>query len=149
LDILAREVVLEAIFHRSFATKFCVERGSFSLDLPHLIGWSRVTYASRRQSLRHLPSHFSEKAKTTTMKLATAALLIAPAVAFSPATSFGVRRTALNMATETASETKVCSCLTISSSESVSSCENPFGIFTGSRWIQLLHVETKSGNIRM
>jgi len=40
------------------------------------------------------------------MKLVTAALLIAPAVAFSPATSFGVRRTVLNMATETASETK-------------------------------------------
>lgn len=40
------------------------------------------------------------------MKLVTAVLLIAPAVAFSPATSFGVRRTVLNMATETASETK-------------------------------------------
>jgi len=43
---------------------------------------------------------------TLIMKLVTAALLIAPAVAFSPATSFGVRRTVLNMATETASETK-------------------------------------------
>lgn len=41
------------------------------------------------------------------MKLATAALLIAPAVAFAPATSFGARRTALYMATETAEETKV------------------------------------------
>jgi len=43
---------------------------------------------------------------TLIMKLVTAVLLIAPAVAFSPATSFGVRRTVLNMATETASETK-------------------------------------------
>ena len=43
-----------------------------------------------------------------TMKLATAALLIAPAVAFSPATNFGASRTALYMSTEAATETKVC-----------------------------------------
>ena len=41
------------------------------------------------------------------MKLAVAALFIAPAVAFSPAASFGTRRSALYMSTETASETKV------------------------------------------
>jgi fructose-bisphosphate aldolase class II len=40
------------------------------------------------------------------MKLATAALLIAPAVAFSPATNFGASRTALHMSTEAATETK-------------------------------------------
>jgi hypothetical protein len=43
------------------------------------------------------------------MKLAVAALILAPAVAFSPAASFGTRRSALHMSTETASETKVCS----------------------------------------
>jgi hypothetical protein len=57
--------------------------------------------------LRRGSPQFDASTTTTTMKLATAALLIAPAVAFSPATSFGVRRTALNMATETAEETKV------------------------------------------
>jgi hypothetical protein len=44
------------------------------------------------------------------MKLATAALLIAPAVAFSPATNFGASRTALHMSTEAATETKVSFC---------------------------------------
>jgi hypothetical protein len=48
--------------------------------------------------------------KTSTMKLATAALLIAPAVAFSPATNFGASRTALHMSTEAATETKVSFC---------------------------------------
>jgi fructose-bisphosphate aldolase class II len=40
------------------------------------------------------------------MKLAVAALLLAPAVAFSPTASFGTRRSALHMSTEAASETK-------------------------------------------
>jgi hypothetical protein len=40
------------------------------------------------------------------MKLAVAALLVAPAVAFSGA-SFSVKRTALHMSTEAAEETKV------------------------------------------
>jgi hypothetical protein len=41
------------------------------------------------------------------MKLAVAALCIAPAVAFSPAALFGTRRTALHMSTEAVAETKV------------------------------------------
>lgn len=59
-----------------------------------------------------------------TMKLATAALLIAPAVAFSPATSFGVRTTALNMATETATEKKV-SCSKYGRASLVVTAANP------------------------
>ena len=60
-----------------------------------------------------------------TMKLATAALLIAPAVAFSPATNFGASRTALYMSTEAATETKVRFCDIFAMWESRRPSENP------------------------
>jgi len=41
-----------------------------------------------------------------TMKLALVSLLVAPAVAFAPVSHFGARRSTLQMATETESETK-------------------------------------------
>lgn len=44
------------------------------------------------------------------MKLALVSLLVAPAVAFAPVSHFGARRSALQMATETESETKVRDC---------------------------------------
>lgn len=40
------------------------------------------------------------------MKLAIASLLVGSAAAFAPAASFGVRNTALNMATETAEKVR-------------------------------------------
>ena len=63
----------------------------------------------------HLAFHLSHNStllsisstKQLNMKLAIASLLVGSAAAFAPAASFGVRNTALNMATETAEKVSV------------------------------------------